>query len=346
VASERQLVRQWHLYFELCNAREPLSALQFSRLLNCSKSTIVRDINDPTLSGFEVLEEERENTTYYFVHKKKSQLLLNFTPAEVMALYLYRNSAPPLAHTPYGSELNTAIAKIESALPEGVKMQLDNLAKKVIFHRRGYKDYSKEGETVDKVNRALVSRNVCTIEYHAASGKKSVYDIHPLRIFHHDGALYLYVRVPKHDTLNTLAVERIKKITLKGETFEEPQVIDFEKDFDNPFGLVGGKARRIEVWFSRQTALYVRERVWHPTQKIKENRDGSIIFTMNAAGWHEIIAWVLSFGANAEVIRPLRLRQEVRDIIQLAGKRYGGWGCSAYSANIQKTASYPEAVHT
>lgn len=323
MSSERQIVRQWHLYFELCNAREPLSALQLTRLLNCSKSTVVRDINDLTLSGFHILEEERENTIYYFVHKKKTQLLLNFRPAEVMALYLYRTSTPSLAYTPYGSELNTAIAKIEAALPDAVKTNLDNLTKKIMFHRRGYKDYTKMGNIVDKVNKALVNRNVCTIEYHAASGKQSVYDVYPLRIFHHDGGLYLYAKVPKHDTLNTLALERIKKITLTEETFEEPQGIDFRNDFDHPFGLIGGRPRRIEIWFSKQATLYVRERVWHSTQKIKENRDGSIIFTMNAAGWHEIIAWVLSFGPNAKVIRPVKLRQEVRKTIQLADERYG-----------------------
>ncbi len=125
MSTDRQITRQWHLYFELCNAREPLTALQLSRLLNCSKSTVVRDINDLTLSGFHILEEDRNGTIYYFVHKKKTQLLLNFTPAEIMALYLYRTSAPPLTRTHYGSELNTAIAKIEAALPEPVKANLD-----------------------------------------------------------------------------------------------------------------------------------------------------------------------------------------------------------------------------
>ena len=49
----------------------------------------------------------------------------------------------------------------------------------------------------------------------------------------------------------------------------------------------------------------------HESQKIKQNGDGSIEVTFRVAGLDEINRWILSFGPEAQVLEPSRLKQMV-----------------------------------
>jgi len=41
----------------------------------------------------------------------------------------------------------------------------------------------------------------------------------------------------------------------------------------------------VKVWFSAEQARYIRERKWSGTQKIREQKDGSIILSIETSGW-------------------------------------------------------------
>lgn len=55
-------------------------------------------------------------------------------------------------------------------------------------------------------------------------------------------------------------------------------------------------------------------------------RDGSVSYTATVAGLEEIARWLLSFGAEAEVIEPPELRnwfiQETEELQQIYGRKY------------------------
>jgi predicted DNA-binding transcriptional regulator YafY len=63
---------------------------------------------------------------------------------------------------------------------------------------------------------------------------------------------------------------------------------------------------------------YIQRRTWHPSQKIKELKDGRILLSMTASGKEEIKAWVLSFGSKAEVVSPQFLSEEIKEDISRA----------------------------
>jgi predicted DNA-binding transcriptional regulator YafY len=67
------------------------------------------------------------------------------------------------------------------------------------------------------------------------------------------------------------------------------------------------KVRISPVW-----ARWVGEKVWHESQKAKKNGDGSLELSFRVAGLDEIKRWVLSFGPEAVVLEPLKLREMVR----------------------------------
>ncbi|PYV71205.1 MAG: hypothetical protein DMG96_29295 [Acidobacteria bacterium] len=58
-------------------------------------------------------------------------------------------------------------------------------------------------------------------------------------------------------------------------------------------------------------APYIRERTWHPSQSITDNRDGSIVLNLKVADLGEVKRWLISFGAESRVLKPAVLQREI-----------------------------------
>ena len=78
------------------------------------------------------------------------------------------------------------------------------------------------------------------------------------------------------------------------------------------FGVFHGEPVRVRVWFAADIAEYIREKIWHETQIIEPQTDGSIIFEAEVAGIAEIKFWIMKWGAKARVIEPESLREAIR----------------------------------
>ena len=74
--------------------------------------------------------------------------------------------------------------------------------------------------------------------------------------------------------------------------------------------------------FDATVAHMVRDRLWHPSQRLVEEKDGSVTLSFQAGGRMEIVAWVLSYGRHAEVLAPAELRAEVAHQVQEMASRY------------------------
>ncbi len=48
---------------------------------------------------------------------------------------------------------------------------------------------------------------------------------------------------------------------------------------------------------------YGKERTWHPSQRLLEQKDGSVIMEMAVGDFGEVRRWLIGWGADAEVIR-------------------------------------------
>jgi predicted DNA-binding transcriptional regulator YafY len=76
---------------------------------------------------------------------------------------------------------------------------------------------------------------------------------------------------------------------------------------------------------SADIAEYIKEKIWHESQKLFDNPDGSVLFEADVACTKEIKAWVMRWGANAIVLEPEKLRNEIQSeaIEMMAGYANG-----------------------
>jgi len=174
------------------------------------------------------------------------------------------------------------------------------------------KDYEPHRETILRLVEAIMRRRRCTVEYQApASRSAKAYAYDPYRLLTITSGLYCVGRVPPHENLTTLAVDRIRSLRITDHEFEIAPAFDADRHRRESFGIIWERPMDVTVRFSADQAPFVRERVWHPTQKLRELRDGRIELSFRAGGVFEITRWVLGWGDAAEVIRPAKLRHGV-----------------------------------
>jgi predicted DNA-binding transcriptional regulator YafY len=76
--------------------------------------------------------------------------------------------------------------------------------------------------------------------------------------------------------------------------------------------MIWGEPTEVKIWFSPKQAPYIEERTWHPSQRIEKQDDGSVILSLQVADEDEVKRWLIGFGAEASVLAPGKLRQEIR----------------------------------
>jgi len=130
------------------------------------------------------------------------------------------------------------------------------------------------------------------------------------------------VIIPSKKALRILAVDRIQRISVTDEVFEEPTDFDPEAVLGHTFDLTLGDPVTAVIHFSPSAARRVRNRRWSATQEIEEHDDGSLTLTIETSGRDDVVRWVLSFGSEAELLEPVELRDELRDCVVLLQRLY------------------------
>jgi predicted DNA-binding transcriptional regulator YafY len=132
--------------------------------------------------------------------------------------------------------------------------------------------------------------------------------------------VYLTAWVPEYGELRTFAAERIQTLAVLDEHFR-PRPLPAEP-FADSIGVNTGRAEPVSIEFERTAADYIREREWHPSQRVEEGPDGSILLRMHVCIDRPLVRWILGFGPSARVIAPEVLAQTVREQLDAARDRY------------------------
>lgn len=250
---------------------------------------------------------------------------VGLTIPELMALYALRMNAGLFRGGIIAEDIDTAFAKIGSALSPETKATLERYARLFVSVPKTPKDYSLHSETIEELAMAILSRKTCTVSYTSFSDdqmQEKQYDINPLHFFERDGGLYVFVVVTKYDDIRLLAVERILRVEMSESGFMWPEDFEPEKLLGNALGLYWDDAVSAKIWFHHSQARYIRERQWATGQKLLENSDGSIVLSIHTSSRYDVKRWVLSFGNSAELLEPPELRNEIAQEIAELANRY------------------------
>jgi predicted DNA-binding transcriptional regulator YafY len=174
----------------------------------------------------------------------------------------------------------------------------------ISFSPKGYIDYSNHQKIIEKLLKAAQEKRVCHVDYKKSRfADVQQYFYAPGRITSQSNALYAIghettTGKPEKGDPKYFAIHRIQELTLTD------MVFDFEAADEgiDYFGLKFHEPKTFCIHFSRTASDYVMERVWSTEQKLEEQEDGSVILKIKTVSEPELMAWVRSFGEDAEVL--------------------------------------------
>lgn len=265
------------------------------------------------------LSIERERGGYLF--KRLPQLpTATYTFSEAVALL----SAARLAQAVPGVnsvELAAAIARLEVIFPDELRPLLreatDQLPRQAVkSHRQAM---------LSLLHRALMEHKQIKISYATSSraGEVSERTIEPYHLMPYGRSWHLiaYDHQRRGNEPLQFKVDRIQEATLLDTTYTIPASFDVDAYLGDGWGLMRGAAREPEdvvLIFEPQAGRWVAEEQWHKSQHSEELVDGRMQMTFHLGITPEMVRWLLYYGADVWVERPLWLREQVREQHQKA----------------------------
>jgi predicted DNA-binding transcriptional regulator YafY len=301
------------------------NASAFAREWEVSRKTIQRDIDFLRYGLGAPLEFDPQRNGFRYTDTSWSMPEIQLTEGELLQLLLAERMAKQYKGTPLAKTLESVFEKILAKLPDKVSVNPAYVRAQFSFYGLPARPISEEVWL--PLFRALRANRVVRMVYKAVEQKEPrSRAIEPVHLACIADEWYLVAYDLTVQDFRTFAVSRIQAVELTDEAFEARE-FDPETYFANRFGrFVGkpGQTYRIVIRFNPDAAVWIPERVWHPEQEIQQHPDGSLTLTFPAPALYEVKRWVLQWSAEAEVLEPAELREDVRKEAETMGRKYGG----------------------
>lgn len=319
-----QAARQWCIIRLIESRTRGLTAQQIADELEENVRTIHRDLTTLHDAGFPLyVEREGKNSYWKTLSGSEPHIAIPFTASELMSLHMSSEILKALQGTIFHDSIQDVLTKVRCALSPKMLHNLDRISGHLAAGFSPRKNYEAFRETINLASEAAATRQRVEIRYRAAStGRSTTRKIDPFQIWTFNNVVYLIGFCHVRQAIRTFAIDRIKKIRVLEESFEYPDDFNLKDYLRTAFRVMTGDPVKIKVRFARDAAHVVRERIWHPSQEIREQSNGDIVLTLEVPINFEITSWILGFGSAAEVLAPPELRKRLRDEHLAAARTY------------------------
>ena len=319
-----QLARQWKILRLLESRKRGLTAAELSVDLDVPMRTIYRDLEAIQEAGFPVYTDRIERKSHWkLIEGFKSDVPLPLTTTELMSLHMSREILKVFDGTLFQESIESLFDKVRASLPPETIRYLERVSGKVKVGFGPPKNFQDLKEIVSEISEATAQKRQVEIRYRAAStGKETTRRIDPYQVWAMNGGFYLIGLCHLRNSVRTFAMDRIQGLTILKESFHLPRDFSLEDYLQTAFRVMRGDPKIVKVWFSQGAARVVQERIWHPTQEIREQDDGSLVITLEVPINYEIISWILGFGSAAEVLQPVSLKKRIVEELEASLGRY------------------------
>ena len=312
-------------YVLLRSGKRKYSLTRLSQLFHCSRQTILRMVEQLELVGGITISAWTEGRDrYYQVIQETGNDPVVLSAESLQQLMLCRDIVRFMLPQPIHEEIRNAIGAASILLPEKKNPApiLDSFAS---AKGRGSIDYTPFQGILETLQTGMRERRVCKLKYRPKmTDPVQSLVIMPVRLMAYRETLYIKCfpcdkkGEKTFDKPINLAVHRMVKADLTQLTFP-PQ--DIAEDSEH-FGLEFNPPLKVRVAFTASVASYIAERTWSNDQQIRRGKDGGIILTFTTTSRPEVISWILGFGAEASVLEPLDLAQDIKKTMTKAIQGY------------------------
>jgi len=304
----------------MATSRSGVSLEQIVEEWACSHRTAQR-MTDALQAAFPQteIEDGDDRKRRWRIHAKVIAPLLTPSAEELAALTTAISELETNQMTTEAATLRQLQSKVRALLPPGTGTRLavdEEALLEALGHAARPGPRPATSSDVDlAIAEALKGPFLLRIHY-----RKRTQDKPSERIVAPHGLLlgvrrYLVARdtAKKNARLQHYRVEEIYSAEVLGESFEIDPGFSIRSHAEKGFGSYESAAEHGDVvWrFSPDAAPHARRFVFHPTQTVDEEADGSLLVRFKASGHLEMCWHLYSWGKSVEVLQPARLREMV-----------------------------------
>jgi proteasome accessory factor B len=320
--SRPPLARMLQLHAQL-QARKFPNCRKLADELEVSQKTIQRDIEFMRYQLGLPIEYDQLHFGFVYTEPVTSFPNIQVSEGEIVALFVAQKALQQYRGTPFEAPLRAAFGKIEHGLKDRISFSWSDLDAAISFRTVGQSQ--ADLEIFELLSRAVLDSAEVEFDYRKLRGISAERRrVRPYHLGCVDNQWYLFGFDLARRQLRTFALPRIGKPRRTGVRFRRPSNFSIGKFLDSSFGVFQSDGRiTVRIHFQPFAAQLVRERVWHHSQKVKELRDGGLELQLQLGSLEEIERWVLSWGDQAVVLEPARLRSRLLDVGQRFVAEYG-----------------------
>jgi predicted DNA-binding transcriptional regulator YafY len=258
------------------------------------------------------LQLEHDGQAYYF--ERLPQLPTTaYSFEEALSLLIAARTAQTLPGV-NSANLAAAIARLETIFPDELQMVLHEATE--TLPKRAIKAHRQKMLTL--LHRAWVERRQIQIVYATGSrqGKVNKRVIEPYHLMPYGRSWHLVAFDHKRQDAIGFKVDRVQEAKLLDSAYTIPSTFDIDDYLGDSWGVMSGAAKDPEdvvLIFEQEAGQWVIEENWHKSQDYQELPDGRIQVEFYVGVTPEMVHWLLYYGGNVWVERPLWLRGEVKE---------------------------------
>ncbi len=288
------------------------NATKLARQLEVSTKSIQRDLEFMRDRLGLPIEYDAARYGYFYSEEVSSFPTLQITEGELFALLVAEKALQQYRGTSFEKPLLSALKKMADTLPDTVSLNLAEWEQTISF--RTSAEPVLDLNVFDQLAKATAQRRQLALTYRKpgqADAELRVVD--PYHLSNINGEWFLFGYCHLRQEIRTFVPSRIQALEQTGKTFRRPPQFSLERRLRDSFGVHSGQGRcRIRIQFSEWVADYIREKKWHPSQKLQELPEGRVELQLDLSSLVEIQRWVLGWGGDAVVLEPRELVEAVR----------------------------------
>ena len=300
--------RMMKIWILLSNNPPGYTAKELAGRFEVNERTIYRDL---TALGTDINVAVYNDQKRWKIDEKRFLPPIRFTLPEALNIFLTSRLMLNYSHR-YDPNVDATFTKLSLVLPPPLAEQV---RKTMDWMQKLPKD-EKYLRILATVAESWVSQRQLKIMYQPLAAEKPTerviepYYIEPAS-FGHASYVIGYCHLKK--AIRTFKVERIESANLTAEAYTIPSDFDANKYMASSWGIVVKdeiKTVKLKI-VDPEIIRIMTETIWHPSQTLKKQKDGSTIMTFMINGTYEFYSWILGWGEKIEVLDPPEIRERI-----------------------------------
>lgn len=325
MASGQRIRRLIELVAVLQSGRK-LNSADLARECGVSRRTIFRDLRALQEAGLPVRYDEEQEA--YTLTNRVFVPPLDFTFDEALSMVvLATQMCDPVKGIPFERPACSAARKLLGNLPFKLRESVGRVENHIKIALEPHNPLNGSTPVFDLLKESLRQYRQVRIRYQSLmSDEPQEFStlLSPYRLFFGRRSWYVIGRSSLHRAVRTFHLGRIRKAELIDSRYTIPKHFSLRRYLGDAWFLIRERKNRhqVTVRFQPLVAKNVAEVCWHHTQKLRWHKDGTLDFHVTVDGLTEIQWWILGYGDQAEVIRPKKLRDMIRERVRKMHERY------------------------